>query len=194
MAPETDQTVYNATARMLHWTVGAFVLVQIVIGVVMVYEAPEPNLIASIAEKLSLYDVHKLLGLTILALVVIRLLNRVFRGVPPDDPTVTVWQHEASRLVHAWIYFLLILIPLLGWVGVSLYPALTVFGSITLPALVEPDKAKSVAVFFAHGIAVLVLVALVLVHVGAALYHYFGRGDGVLHQMLPSVRIRRPFR
>jgi cytochrome b561 len=190
----SDLDVYRPTARMLHWTVAVLVAVQVVIGVVMTYEAPEPNVIASLTTTLALFDVHKLLGLTILALMLLRLINRIVAGVPPEPQNVATWQRETSTLVHAWMYFLLLLIPLLGWVGVSLYPALTVFGTITLPALTAPDQARSAAVFVAHGIAALVLVALVLAHFGAAMFHQFVRGDGVLRRMLPSLSVRRPWR
>lgn len=183
--------VYGPTARALHWLMAVLIIVQATIGVIMVYDAEDPNVWEWLAERLKLYDVHKVHGLLLLALVLARLGVRLTRGVPPEEPAIAVWQREASRLVHAWIYLFLIGVPLLGWIGISLYPALTVFNSIALPALAAPDRAMSETVLAAHKIAAFTLVALIAVHVAAALYHYFIRRDGVLRRMLPSAGVLR---
>jgi cytochrome b561 len=168
----------------------ALVVFQIGAGLIMVYAAP-PSLLATLAETLGLYSLHKVMGLVLLGLVLVRIAWRIVQGAPPDEPSLTVWQREISGFVHAWIYLALILIPILGWVGISLYPALEVFGLFSLPGLTAPDQAKSVAVFAAHAIAAFTLVALVAMHVGAALYHHFIRRDGVLLRMLPGLRTTR---
>jgi cytochrome b561 len=181
---------YGTTARVLHWLMAVLVVFQVTAGLIMVYAAP-PSLLATLAETLGLYSAHKVLGLILLGLVLIRIAWRIAQGAPPEEPTLTVWQREVSTLVHSWIYLALILLPILGWVGVSLYPALEVFGLFSLPGLTAPDQAKSVAVFAAHAIAAFALVALVAMHVGAALYHHFIRRDGVLLRMLPGLRTTR---
>lgn len=187
MAAQSEHDlVYGPTARALHWLMAVLIIVQAAIGLIMVYDAEDPNIWEWIAETLKLYDVHKVQGLLLLALVLARLGVRITRGVPPEEPTITVWQRELSRLVHAWIYLFLIGVPLLGWIGISLYPALTVFNAITLPALAGPDRPLSEAVLTAHKIAAFTLIALIAVHVSAAFYHYFIRRDGVLRRMLPS--------
>lgn len=179
--------VYGRGARALHWIMAVMVVAQVTIGIIMVYEAEEPNFWVELAKTLKLYDVHKVQGLVLLALAAARLANRIGRGAPPPEPTLAAWQRETSTLVHAWMYLLLIVVPLLGWFGVSLYPALTVFGSINLPGLVAPHEPTSAPVFVAHRIAAFVLVGLVLMHIGAALFHHFIRGDGVLNRMLPGI-------
>jgi cytochrome b561 len=181
---------YGATARALHWIMVVLILVQFTMGIIMVYGGPEPSIWASLTTALALYDVHKLLGLVLLALVLLRIANRIARGVPPPEPSLAAWQRESSALVHAWMYLLLILVPVLGWIGISLFPAVVIFGSITLPALTSPDEAASKPVFMAHAIAAFALIALVVVHVGAALFHHFIRRDGVLRRMLPGLRPR----
>lgn len=176
---------YGRTARVLHWTMAVLILIQATLGILMTRDAPEGSLLATVTTTLAFYDVHKLLGVALLALVLLRLANRVGRGVPPEDPSVATWQAESANLVHAWMYLLLIVVPLLGWIGVSLYPALTAFG-ITLPALTGPDQAASAPVFVAHAVAAFVLIGLVLLHVGAALFHALVRRDGVFRRMWPG--------
>ena len=63
-----------------------------------------------------------------------------------------------------------------------------VFGMFKIPALAAPDKALSEQVLWVHGLAAYILLGLVAMHIAAALYHYFIRGDGVLARMLPSLR------
>lgn len=190
MAVADSGETYRPLARALHWTMAGLVLLQITFGVIMTYERPEPNLLTTLAEALGIYGLHKLLGVVLLALVLMRLANRVLRGTPPEEPSLATWQRELSALVHGWIYLLLMLVPVLGWIGVSLYPALTAFGGLELPALTEPDRALSTPVLAAHKIAAFALLALITVHVGAALYHHFIRRDGVLRRMWPGLKSR----
>lgn len=180
--------VYRTGARRLHWLMAGLVIAQIAAGLLMVYEGPEGSLVVRFAEALSLYDGHKLLGLVLLALVLFRLGYRIWVGTPPDEPSLEPWQREASHLVHAWIYLLLIVIPLLGWAGVSLYPAVVLFGSFSIPAILEPNREASAAVLAAHRYGAFALMGLIGAHVGAALYHHFVRRDGVLRRMLPTLR------
>ena len=181
-------TPYRASARVLHWTMAVLVIIQMAAGLIMVYDAPKPNIFATLTDTLALYDGHKLLGVVLLILVAIRLANRVLGGTPADDPGIATWQREASHLVHAWIYSLLILVPLLGWIGISLYPALTVFGGLPLPALMAPDRAASAPVLAAHAYAAYVLIALIVIHIGAAIFHHVVLRDGTLRRMMPGLR------
>lgn len=192
MTAAADQraSVYSPIARALHWIMVVLIAVQATMGIIMVYEAPQPNLWAKFSDALAFYSAHKLLGFVLLLLVILRLAVRLCRGAPPAEPTLTTWQRELSELVHAWLYFLLLLVPLLGWIGTSLYPALTVFDWFALPALTAPDRPLSVPVFAAHKIAAFTLIALIGMHVSAALYHHFIRRDGVLGRMLPRVSRR----
>lgn len=192
MTAAADQraSVYSPIARALHWIMVVLIAVQATMGIIMVYEAPQPNLWAKFSDALAFYSAHKLLGFVLLLLVILRLGVRLCRGAPPAEPSLTTWQRELSELVHAWLYFLLLLVPLLGWIGTSLYPALTVFDWFALPALTAPDRPLSVPVFAAHKIAAFTLIALIGMHVSAALYHHFIRRDGVLGRMLPRVSRR----
>ena len=81
-------------------------------------------------------------------------------------------------------------IPLLGWVGVSLYDARSIFGVFSLPALAAKNQDAANLAFLLHYWAAMLLVAMVAAHVGAGLYHHLIRGDGVLRRMLPNLRKR----
>ena len=182
-----DVPVYSPVARLLHWLTVAFVAVMVPVGLVMTSRA-EHNIWDGLTN--ALYSSHKLAGVLLLCLVAVRLIYRLSHGAPPDEPTLEPWQKRVSHLTHWAIYALLIAVPLLGWTGISLYPALDIFGLFTLPGLVSPNQPMSSTVFNLHKLGAFALVALVAMHVGAACFHYFIRKDGVLRRMLPGLKRR----
>jgi hypothetical protein len=84
-------------------------------------------------------------AVTILIVVFWRLVYRLTRGAPPDEPTLEPWQKVASHANHWGLYLLLVAAPVAGYVGISLFPALDIFGLVKLPGIVAPDKAAASA-------------------------------------------------
>ena len=177
---------YSRTARFLHWLIVALVAVQIPAGMYMTYRGGELNIWDNVTG--ALYNGHKLLGVTVLLLVAGRLAYRLFRGAPSPEPTIERWQHVVSRLNHWGMYLLLIGVPVAGYVGISLFPALDIFGLFSLPGVVAPDKQASETAFAIHGLLADALLLLIAIHVAAALFHHFVRKDNVLARMLPRLR------
>ncbi|HEY0182299.1 MAG TPA: cytochrome b/b6 domain-containing protein [Rhodopila sp.] len=172
---------YSAAARLLHWLTALLIAVQIPVGIVMSYRGNVLDLWNRTTDLL--YSSHKSLGFILLVLVLIRLLARAIVRPPPPESGLPRWQMRAAAASHAGLYLLLVAVPMLGWFGVSLFPALEVFGVIALPAITGPDRAASDTVFSLHAAAAFVLLALVALHVAAALYHHLIRRDGVLRRM-----------
>lgn len=177
--------VYSAAARHMHWVTAAVVLAMIPAGLAMTYRGNTLNIWDGLTN--AMYSSHKLLGFLVLWLVAGRLAYRLIKGAPPDEPTLLWWQKAGSHLVHWLLYGLLLVVPLLGWIGVSLYPSLTVFGLFNLPALASPNQDLAGKVLDIHGTLAIVMGLLVCAHVGAALYHHLIRKDGVLRRMLPGL-------
>lgn len=175
---------YSATARWLHWLTAAGVLVMLPLGLAMTYRGNTLDLWDGLTE--ALYSTHKLLGFLLLWLMAGRLLYRIMHGVPPDEPGLAPPQRFAAHLVHWLLYGLLIVVPMLGWIGVSLFPAREVFGLFSLPSLAAPDEVAAARVLGLHGTLALITGGLVGLHVAAALYHRFVRRDGVLRRMWPK--------
>jgi cytochrome b561 len=88
------------------------------------------------------------------------------------------------------MYVLLLILPLLGWLGISMFPALKLFGSFDLPSIASPNKAAAEVVLDVHMALAWVLIALVSLHVLAVLYHALIRRDGVPRRMLPASWMR----
>jgi cytochrome b561 len=187
--PAQDAT-YSATARQFHWWVVAFVAAQVPLGLAMTYRGNTLNIWDATTN--ALYSGHKLVGFVLLWIVIARLVYRLWHGVPDHEPTIEPWQRVISRINHGALYVLLLALPVLGWLGVSLYPAREIFGLFSLPPLAEPNKAAAEWVLAVHGSLAFLLIALIGLHVSAAIYHYFVRRDGVLRRMLPGVSRRGP--
>lgn len=189
------ESTYSTVARRFHWWTVALLGLQVPLGLYMVYRGSVTNFDVVTG---NLYSSHKALGLVILALVVARLLYRLVHGAPADEPTITWWQRAASHVAHWSLYLLIIVVPLAGWVGVSFYGARDLFGIVNIPSLGGPSGDASEAARAAaqktaediilplHGALALVMVAVIAMHVGAAVVlHYVIRRDGVLARMLP---------
>ena len=170
---------YSGFAKLLHWIIAACVLFIIPAGITM-DNLPDGDL------KNALYTLHRSTGVLVLVLMVIRLAYRLINGVPAPEPTLTSWQRIVSHVVHLSLYALLIAQPIIGWVATSAYGAqISVFGLFTLPAIVGKDEALSKPLFVVHELIGFVVAGLLIMHIGAALYHYFIQRDGVLQRMLP---------
>jgi cytochrome b561 len=178
---DSQLNTYSSSARRFHWTTVALVLALALTGVIMT-ERGEANIWDATTN--GLYSSHKLMGFVTFWFVLWRLSYRARMGAPRPEPTLEPMQRIASSAVHWAMYGLLFLVPLLGWLGVSMYPALDIFGVFSLPALTGKSAAAA-QVFTIHKTLAWGLLALVVLHVAAALYHYFVRKDGVLARMLP---------
>ncbi len=185
MTPEP----YHRARRWLHWSIAALVLFTIPLGLAFTNFDYMKALDATLGKGAfnAGYDLHKSVGLLILGLMLARIAAKFLWRDPEHRPPLPAFNRVASRAAHGALYALLIVAPLLGWAGVSAYPApLPFFGLFEAPALMGKDRPLAEALLVAHRYAVYVIVAVVAVHIAAALYHAIIRRDGVLARMLPG--------
>ncbi len=176
----TTTTEYGSAAKWLHWTMAAAILLNVPMGVAMVNVASGP-----LQDRL--YNLHRSIGVLVLALAVVRLAVRL-RGAPPPHPTLAEWQRRASGASHHTLYVLIFLMPLLGWAGTSAYGApIIVFGLFELPPILAQNEATSKVLLALHRYVGIFMVIVVAVHVGGALMHGIILRDGVMSRMLPRL-------
>jgi cytochrome b561 len=183
--PDTQVEIYTPTARRFHWWTVALILVQVPLGLYMAYRGNVQGIFDDLTNNL--YSSHKLIGMIIFLVVLARLAYRLTHGAPADEPTLEAWHKGASHFNHWGLYLLLLATPIAGYIGISQYPALNIFG-IPLPGIVAENQEAASRTFLIHFYLALVLVAFVAIHVAAALYHYVIRKDNVVTRMLPSLR------
>lgn len=133
--------------------------------------------------KATAYNIHKLVGLSVLLLMILRLCWAL-ANPKPHLPNTALWERFAERFVHFALYFLVILMPLAGWIGSSAAGRYPHIGDFLIKFPVAEDKGIKELAFNIHGIAAYLLIGFITIHVLAALYHYFIKRDNVLQRML----------
>ena len=171
-------TRYTLPAIALHWLLALMILGAFGFGLYMTGLPFSPA-------RLKLYNWHKWAGVTILALTVLRLLWRLSHR-PPAPPAMPAWQQQAYRATHGLMYALFFAVPLVGWAYSSAagFPIVW-FGVLPLPDFVPVDKALAEAIKPWHERLAWTLIALVALHIAAALKHHFIDRDGLLSRMRP---------
>lgn len=186
MVSSAERTSYSPIAKFFHWTVATLVLVTLPIGLIMA-ERGRADIWDATTNQL--YSAHKLIGLTILTLMVLRLAYRLTAGAPAPDPSLSPAQKAVSTAVHWLLYAMLIGVPIGGWLGISYYGALNAFG-VHIPALGGVAKNEDMAkvVFQYHAMGALVVAGLVGLHLAGAFFHLVIKRDRIFARMWPGGR------
>ena len=166
---------FPLTARMLHWSMAALILLMLFVGIGMV---------ASISLRPTLVSLHRPIGIAILLLLIVRLINRALHQPPPLPVDLSAIQALAARSSHWLLYGLMFALPLVGWAMLSAggYPV-TMFNGVALPPIAPHDATIYAVLRSAHTWLALLLLVTVLMHLAAALYHAWVRRDGVFASM-----------
>ncbi|TNE28329.1 MAG: cytochrome b [Alphaproteobacteria bacterium] len=178
MALKNTENSYGWVSRLLHWLVFALVAGLLAVGLYMTDQKFSPTI-------LKLYGLHKGIGITVLALAVLRVVWTLSNTAPKMLGLEKPVEKLAARSVHGLLYLCLFIMPLSGWVMSSAagYPV-SVFGLFTLPNLVEPSKALHALVEEIHELTAYGFMALIAAHAGAAFLHHFKQKDRTLIRMI----------
>ncbi len=184
MAWRNDERVWGTPMRVLHWAIALGVIGLLAVGWWMQDLPNGPR-------KIDIYKLHKSIGLTVLALMSLRIALRLVDRRRPAAPAMPAWQRRAARASHGLMYLLLLAMPLSGWLynSASNFP-LKWFELFRVPALSGRDETLKAISGAVHEYAAIALAAIVALHVAAALKHHFGDRDGVLRAMLPFASAR----
>lgn len=178
MALKNTTTGYGSLTKSLHWLIFLFIVSLIPIGFFM-GDIPVRSI------KFQVYNLHKLFGLLVLLLMIVRLAWR-WQNVSPQSPLgVPRWQQKLATCVHYLLYALLIAMPVSGWVMATAaghYPHLW---SLQLP-LLGLSKNKLIATIAAniHQILAWTIIVTVSLHILAAIKHHFIDKNEVLTRIL----------
>lgn len=185
MALRNTEFDWSTPIKLLHWLLAIAVIGMAVLGLWMKYGDLAP------VQRIRLYNLHKSIGLTILALALLRLLIRLVDRRRPRMPPMPRWQRVSATVSHVALYVVLIGMPLTGWLynSASGFP-LQWFGQFSVPALSGRDAELKALAGGLHFAGLCLLAAVLTVHAGAALKHHFIDRDDVLRSMLPRFRRR----
>jgi cytochrome b561 len=169
---------YSRLAVLLHWVIAAVTIPMLFFGEELV-EIEEGG-------GTFLPSVHASVGMAILFLTFLRIALRLGLAPPPLPASMPGWQRKLSGLTHGLFYLLLIGLPLTGLMaskGMTEAPLaidMSIFGVLTAADLPLPALPGASQV---HEIGGKIGIALLILHVAAALYHQFWVKDGLLRRM-----------
>lgn len=177
---QSSEARYHPVAKALHWLMALLVAIQFGIAWTMPDIGPHTRLGLLISLHLT---VGALIGLAALA----RVSWRLRHSAPGALATEPRWLRAGARVSHATLYFLLLIVPLLGWAAASARGwRVTLFPGLALPALLPRGSKSGFVAGDVHSFLAYTLLAIVGLHIAAALYHRLILHDGVLARMLPG--------
>ena len=173
---------YAGVQIALHWIIALIIIGMIPVGKVMT--GLDPSNLTNL-----LYELHKSFGLIVFGLILVRIAARLILGAPPLEPTMPRWQIIAARVSHGALYILMVLVPLTGWAATSACCApVNLFWTIPLTLPIGGGFETARPIFQLHNIFTMAMIALVLIHAVAALYHHYAMKDDTLRKMMPGKR------
>ncbi|SDS77042.1 cytochrome b [Pseudomonas oryzae] len=129
---------------------------------------------------------HFVLGLSIFALVWLRLLGRLLGKAPAILPKPPAWQTGLAHLMHLALYALMIGMPLVGWLILNAEGKPAPFFGLELPLLVQKDHGLAETLEELHEFGGQAGYFLIGLHALAGLFHHYVVRDNTLARMLPG--------
>ncbi|TMH71873.1 MAG: cytochrome b [Betaproteobacteria bacterium] len=185
---------YSAVAMALHWAIAALIVVDFAFALSFSQFNPGDALYLP-----SAYRLHMSTGLSVLALSALRVLWRLMHRYPALPADIHLATRLVASLSHVLLYAFMLVAPLTGWFVLSVRRKPTsMFGLFTWPDLSwlagMPHDQRVIyhdALLPLHTWISYAGIALVGLHVCAALYHHFYWRDDILRRMLPRMPARR---
>ncbi len=165
---------YPPALVVLHWLSAFLILGALLGGTFNMADVPNSD-----PDKLATLRMHMIVGIAILLLVLLRLVVRARKVMPARlDSGGPLLNRIASGTHHA-LYLLVIAMAVSGMaLGAVSGLGDAVFGGAPLPESFHIYPPRAV-----HGVLAKLLMALVALHVAAALWHAVLRRDGVFARM-----------
>ena len=168
---------YTTVAIVLHWLIAVLVIGQFVLGWQMQNIPKDPP-----GARAETFNLHKSTGLTLLALMVLRLAWRA-RHAPPPTPPMPRWQARLARATHWLFYATLIALPLSGYLGSAFSGYPVKYFGITLPQWAGKNPEMKELLSTTHLWLTWVLFTLVALHLAGVAKHLFIDRDRLLARM-----------
>lgn len=171
------ENVYGGVAKLLHWVIAILVIGMLIYGFCL-DDIPREY------RGMAIYS-HKLIGMTILFLMILRTLWSLINKKPILPFNTKTWEKWAEHFVHYSFYAILFAMPIVGWMGsvAAGKPPFVDGWTFNLP--IAYNKDFSHLLFRLHKQLAIIIIAFLLVHIVAALFHHFIRRDNVLRRMMP---------
>jgi cytochrome b561/polyisoprenoid-binding protein YceI len=183
-----EQNGYTPVAKGFHWLIALLIFIQFPLGWVIDS--------FSGLQKFQVANWHKSIGITVLTLMGLRFLWRLFNPAPALPSSMPKIERIGAHAAHLGLYLTIFLMTLAGWAMISVADKPSVLFQYTrfplLPWLSDLPAAqkKEYLGFFeeAHEFLGYVLLVLLALHVAAVARHVFLLKDGIGTRMFPRFR------
>lgn len=167
---------YGSVAKFLHWAMGLLIITMLIIGYFM-----------GDWGSATIYNIHKLTGLSILVLAIFRVFWSIANRRPRLPSDVNRLEKFLARCVQVLLYLCMFVMPLSGWAMTTASGRYPHIGSNVFPMPGIPtSQTLARTLFEIHSTAALLLIGLISLHVLGALKHHFIDKDTVLKKILPG--------
>lgn len=168
------QGSYGSVAKWMHWLIFFMVVLMLLSGYFSVIDIP-----------------HKILGLSVLILMIFRVIWALCNPTPRLPPVLPKWQARMAHGVQWLLCVSLIAMPVSGWIMASAYGKPPHLASLYLPApFVSHNLALAGWCWKIHSTLAIVILCCLGLHILAAGKHYFIDRDGIMQKMLPRYLVK----
>lgn len=176
---QTSSKSFDKGYKWLHWSMA--VLVMLMLLATFGFAG-----VQNIDEHKEMLIGHSSLGTLITLLIILRVRKRFIKRDPTPKQDILRWQQLASRTVQLGLYFFMVFVPLTGYLTASYHELpVMVFGSFDLSqaAQLGYDPEGFDMLRQAHEFGTRMIMLLLVLHIGAAIYHRMIKKDAVLASM-----------
>ena len=170
---------YHFFARLIHWTMALGFVFMWGCGYTMTTLVEEDSPLEEF-----LFDLHISVGVTLLALLALRIAVRLAYPPPPLPVSIRGMERTAAHLGHAALYALPALVMAVGWAEVNFGGHVVQWFGVEIPR-VFPETGEDLQDLSEdlHKWLAYTLLAVAAGHVAAAFKHQWFDGHDIIHRM-----------
>ena len=168
-------TEYGLISKLFHWISALLLFIQIPLGFYLVDLDFGP-------ERLSIENIHVVVGLSIFYLVILRLISKIINPNPKLEPSIFKGQRFLAKLNHVLLYVTILSITISGILK-KLFNGETLV--IVFKKIRIEDNFELSEIFYdIHVFSNYLIIALITLHIMAVIIHKFLFNDNLLKKIL----------
>lgn len=159
---------YAFSSRIFHWLMALIILVLLAVGIYMTSFLSKESINRDL-----IYSLHKSFGVVAIFLIILRIGNRIIKKAPSLPNSMPKHEVILSHLGHFGLYFLMIIVPISGYLMSNSFGYAVKLFSLEMPFLVGTDYVLGKQFSLIHQYGAYLLLALIVIHVAAVIKHRF---------------------
>ena len=182
------KTRYDGVAMIIHWLTAVLMIYMVFFGEDLIKSGMRAAKAGDAANATFQPSIHVSIGITILLLTVLRVIWRLTHPAPAYPASMKHYEVVGSKALHGIFYLLLLGLPITGWLAFGEVAARLpgIVGTSFYGVMQVPPPPFTASIFGeAHSLGSNLAMALIGLHVLAALKHQFIDKDSIFSRILP---------